>query len=193
MNHEIAEQLLFESEATLRLVDSLLDELQDIGSESHHGPAGMHALQLEPPLDQDDFSELPQLLTAAASQARAVLAALAQSRGVLDRTALAKLPAGGDEHLDTPSAIEVRGGLERALLLVDRLDAGNGPSPVQQLLREEILDMLEGVRAQEITEQQLNYASSVLRDTELQLSALVQRLSPRPGDVVRFPASSVRS
>src|SRR5690606_26491869 len=124
------------------------------------------------------FSELPELLTAAASQARAVLEALAQSRGVLDRTSLAKLPSGRDEHLDTPSAIEVRGGLERALLLIDRLDAENGPSPVQQLLREEILDMLQGVRAQEITEQQLNYASSVLRDTELQLSTLVQRLAP---------------
>ena len=48
MNPEIAEQLLYESEATLRLVDSLLDELQDDDPQLHFGFPGMQTLQLEP-------------------------------------------------------------------------------------------------------------------------------------------------
>ena len=60
-------------------------------------------------------------------------------------------------------------------LLVESLRETAPPSRTQ--LVDEILEMLEGVRAQEITEQQLNFASSVLRDTEIQLCALVQSLN----------------
>lgn len=193
MNPEIAEQLLYESEATLRLVDSLLDELQDAEPLLPEGSPGLHALQLEAALALEEISDLPDLLAAAAAQARAVLEALAQSRSVLERTALEKVPSGLDEERESPSAIEIRGGLERSLLLVDRIDAEGGASPVQQLLREEILDMIAGVRAQEITEQQLSYASSVLRDTESQLSVLLQRLSPRRSEVIPFPTTWAKS
>lgn len=186
MKPEIAEQLLYESEATLRLVDALLDELDHDEPILQDGHVGMHALQLDgDPLRTD--APVPDALEQAATQARAVLGALARSRGVLERTSLEKLPAGCDEERESPSAIEVRGGLERALLLVDRLEVESGASGVQRLLRDEILEMIEGVRAQEITEQQLNYASSVLRETETQLSALVQRLTPRRPGIIPFP------
>ena len=187
MKPEIAEQLLYESEATLRLVGSLLDELQEVESERHSDQFGMHALRLEEEHDRGELSDLTDLLSTAAAQARAVLAALARSRGVLEKTFLDQLPEGVEEHHEAPSAIDVRSGLERALLLVDRLEAEDGSTPVQRLLREEILETLHGVHTQEITEQQLTYASSVLRETELQLTALVQRLSPRRSEVIPFP------
>jgi hypothetical protein len=193
MKQEIAEQLLFESEATLRLVDSLLDELREVEPNRQTGQLGMHALQLAEEHDPEELADLTDLLAAAADQARAVLTALARSRGVLEKTFLEKLPHGQEEHREAPSAVEVRGGLERALLLVDRLEAEDGSTPVQRLLREEILEMLDGVRAQEITEQQLSYASSVLRETESQLSALVQRLSPPRAEVIAFPAGRLHS
>lgn len=193
MNPEIAEQLLYESEATLRLVDSLLDELRAAEPAFDAGTTGMHRLQLRPELSLEDFSDLPDRLATAAAQARALLEALARSRNVLERTSLEKLPRDREEYHEAPSAVEVRGGLERALLLVDRLDAERGAAPVQQLLRDEILDMLEGVRAQEVTEQQLSYAASVLRDTELQLSTLVQRLSPPRTEAIPFPGGWTNS
>lgn len=193
MKQEIAEQLLFESEATLRLVDSLLDELQELQPHLHDGHVGMHALQLDDEQVEPEEGDFPDRLSSAAGQARALLNALARSRSVLERTSLEKLPGGLDEARETPSAVEVRGGLERALLLVDRLEAESGGSAVQRLLRDEILEMIGGVRAQEITEQQLSYASSVLRETETQLSALVQRLVPPRADVIPFPLGRAAS
>ena len=193
MKPEVAEQLLYESEATLRLVDALLDELEDAEPYLHDGHVGMHALQVDGDAFGMQQAELPDLFSAAATQARALLTALARSRSVLERTSLENLQEGSDEVREIPSAVEIRGGLERALLLVDRLEAESGANGVQHLLREEILEMLQGVRAQEITEQQLSYASSVLRETESQLSALVQRLSPPRAEVIPFPAGRLHS
>lgn len=178
MNPRIAEQLLYDSEATLRLVDTLLDELQVMEPKLHEFRPG---LQLLTDSSLEELSDLPELLLMAAEQARAVLDSLAQSRGVLERTSLEKHDGVADERRELPSAFEIRGGLERALLLVDRLDGEPNPRLVRDLLREEILEMLDGVRSQEITEQQLTYASSVLRETESRLSALVQCLSVQPG------------
>ena len=88
------------------------------------------------------------------------------------------------------TAFEIRGGLERALLLVDRLEHEPDPQPVRDLLRQEILEMIEAIRAQEITEQQLTYASSVLNQTESGLSALLESLSPSR-QVIPFPGGWV--
>ena len=176
MNPRIAEQLLYDSEATLRLVDTLLDELQVMEPKAHafHGE-----LQLHTETSLEELSDLPDLLIAAAGQARAVLDGLAQSRDVLERTSREKLTGGTDEHREPPSAFEIRSGLERALLLVDRLEVeSTNPGPVRDLLRSEILEMLEGVRSQEITEQQLSYASSVLLDMDGRLAQLAQMLDP---------------
>lgn len=185
MNPRIAEQLLYDSEATLRLVDTLLDELQVMEPKLHafHGE-----LHLATETSLDELSDLPDLLLTAAGQARAVLDRLAQSRNVLERTSQGKLGGATDETGDAPSAFDIRGGLERALLLVDRLEDESNPEPVRDLLRDEILEMLHGVRSQEITEQQLTYASSVLRDTEARLAALLQCLCPRQ-PVIPFPGA----
>lgn len=191
MNPQLAEQLLYDSETTLRLVDSLLDELQVMEPELRLGRDGALEMGMDCGDLEADLSALPDLLVAAAAQARAVLDALERSRGVLERTTLEKHPSRCDERTEAPSALELRGGLERAILLVDRLDAENGPTPVRQLLREELLDMIEGVRAQEVTEHQLNYASSVLRETEAQLSTLVRGLSPRASSVIPFSTTGV--
>jgi hypothetical protein len=188
MNPQIAEQLLYESEATLRLVDTLLDELQVMEPHLSHVGRVAHGLRLEEETIEEP-SELPEQLESAANQARAVLDALAQSRDVLERISLDKRGGRSDELGEAPSAIEVREGLERVLLLVDRLDEEREPAAVRGLLRAEILEMLAGVRAQEITEQQLGFASSVLNDTQSRLSALVQCLSPRQGAVIQFPGS----
>lgn len=196
MKPEIAEQLLYESEATLRLVDALLDELEVAEPLLRDGPVGMHTLQLDAGPAAQEAAELPDLLSAAAAQARAVLSALTRSRGVLERAATSDADdarENPDEGRVAPTAVELRSGLERALLLVDRLEAESGPSGVKYLLRDEILEMLEGVRVQEITEQQLSYASSVLRETETQLSALVQRLSPPRSGVIPFPRGRAQS
>lgn len=188
MNAELAEQLLYESEATLRLVDSLLGELQDMESHLPAGVAGMHALQLGASDDVDPDEDIPALLSSASSEALELLEALRRGRSVLERTS-AEIRSRQDGPLEATAGRELRSGLERALLLVDRLESEQGASPVQSLLRDEILELLEGVRIQEITEQRLSYACSVLQETELRLAAIVQRLTPEPAKVVPFRAS----
>jgi hypothetical protein len=187
MNPRNAEQLLYDSEATLRLVDTLLDELQVMEPKLQQIQRGDDALHLEPELDEE---ELPELLEAAADQTRAVLKGLSQSRSVLERTSREKHRNGSDEDAEAPTAFEIRGGLERALLLVDRLEHEPDPQPVRDLLRQEILEMIEAIRAQEITEQQLTYASSVLNQTESGLAALLESLSPSR-NVIPFPGGWV--
>lgn len=186
MNPERAEQLLYESEATLRLVDSLLGELQDMESQLNESGLGKQALQLVPEAESDTEQEIPELLAEAAAEARALLETLTRSRLVFERTSQELHARNSEPRREVPTSVEIRGGLERALLLIDRLEGENDSPSLQKQLREEILDLLDGVVVQGITEQRLSYASSVLRDTETQLSNLVQRLSARPGLMLRF-------
>lgn len=121
MNPHIAEQLLYDSEATLRLVDTLLDELQVMEPEDSVHDGGP-ALQLHAFRGDDDVSQLPHLLLTAATRARTALGRLAR-----DRASAADHLSDGNElddgGTDLDATIEIREGLERALMLVDRLDA----------------------------------------------------------------------
>src|SRR5690606_16975278 len=148
-NAELPEQRLYESEATLRLVDSLLGELQDMESQLPAGVAGMHALQLGASDDLDPGEDFSALLSAASSEARELLEGLRRGRSVLERTS-AEIRSHQDGPVEPTTGRELRSGLERALLLVDRLESEQGASAVQSLLRDEILELLEGVRIQEI-------------------------------------------
>ena len=189
MNPEIAEQLLYESEATLRLVDSLLDELQDDDPQLHLGFPGMQTLQLEPDFASEDPDELPELLGAAAAQARALFESLSRSRRVLERTSLDRLAGSVGENGAARPPADLRGGLERALHLLDQMGSEGEAATVQQTLRSEVLQLLGSVPSQEVLEQQLSYAGSVLRDTELQLSSLLHRLTPARTRVIPFPTA----
>lgn len=193
MNPEIAEQLLYESEATLRLVDSLLDELQQDDPQLHLGFPGMQTLQLDFEAEPEDLSELTEIVSGAAGQARALLEALSRSRRVLERTSLEKLAdsIGHDgQALPPPDA---RGALERALLGLESADSVRSTDAGPASLRDDLEEALRGCRAQEVMEQQLSYAFSILRDAELQIAALIHRLTPRRTSVIPLPtASSLR-
>lgn len=175
MDSRAAEQLLYDSEATLRLVDSLLDELQGMEAEIAPAIGRLSALSIQMERVEDQEPDLPDLLLHARQEVCGVLDRLTQSRDVLERTMVEKLEPVRNQ--DPLCATDLRYRVERALELVVRLDEGNDPAFDRFRLRQELLHLLEHARAQEITEQQLSYVTSVLRDSESRLSVLSDELA----------------
>ena len=170
-------EALYDSAATLRLVDTVLDDLQFTPA-----PAAQMAL--------NGIAEIPQLLLRAYAEINSVLSSLRQSRDVLERTTVEKLQHTHQKLAEVTSATEVAAtdildGLDRALAMVDRLDgeavAGDteAAAGVRTELRDELFGLMGCLQFQDITSQQLSYAASVLHETEQRLQQLARVFDPQ--------------
>jgi hypothetical protein len=180
MSSRPADELFYDSEAMLRLVDRAIDELRvqpDVmqGASAHatHGGAAQ--------------ADLPHLLLRAYSEVSGVLSTLRRSRRVLERTTVEKAKhtdreAGRSSPGTELPARELRDALQRALTLAGALEAANGPSAgsadFHAELRDELAGALSCVQFEEITSQQLNYVSSVLFEAEDRIADLVRLFDP---------------
>ncbi len=177
--HTDAERL-YDFEATLRLVDNALDELQVLGGELGGG-------------ERDDLSRVDDGMDAEVSdltplrafrEVQEGLNSLRHSRAVLERTSEEKNAPRESESPDYPgvSATDALSGLDRALLLVDRFEAEQaGPADRARLfetIREEIRVAMTCLQVHDVTEQQLSYASSILLDMDGRLAQLANMLDP---------------
>jgi hypothetical protein len=177
--HTDAERL-YDFEATLRLVDNALDELQVLGGELGGG-------------ESEDFSPVADGMDAVVSdlaplrafrEVQEGLNSLRHSRAVLERTSEEKNPPRANEASRTTgvSATDALSGLDRALLLVDRFEADqSGPADRAKLfesIREEIRIAMTCLQVHDVTEQQLSYASSILLDMDVRLGQLAHMLDP---------------
>jgi hypothetical protein len=185
MSTRVAEELYYDSEATLRLVDTALDELRVM--EDHGRDAGRGPLLAQERRDSAaGCSELPDLVLRAYGEIQSGLESLRRSRDVLERTTMEKIHHMGDRIRAVNSATEVAAtdildGVDRALALVDRLDGmEDGPDrvTVRGELREELFEVMGCLQFQDITSQQLTYASSVLYEMESRLANLAQIFDP---------------
>jgi hypothetical protein len=152
--------MLYDSEATLRLLDGVLEELQVTG------PA-------EAPSE-------PRLRVLPGGAGADVLAAPRTSRGerrtadrLLEPSTLQQFHQVNEKLREVSEATAVangdlRDGLDRSLALVERLDgpAVADAAELRARLREEILGMIGSLQIQEITCQQLRFASSVIAQIE---------------------------
>ena len=168
--HTDAERL-YDFEATLRLVDNALDELQVLGGEL--GGGERDALSLVDDGTDAAVSDLTPLR--AFREVQEGLNSLRHSRAVLERTA-------EEKHAPRESATDALSGLDRALLLVDRFEAEQaGPEDRARLfesIREEIRVAMTCLQVHDVTEQQLSYASSILLDMDGRLAQLANMLDP---------------
>src|SRR5690349_1589732 len=95
MTTKPANDVLYDSEAALRLVDSALSELRGISpgaleeGEGHDGAAGAQLAVAED--DSGALAALPRMLLKAYSEIISVLECLKQSRGMLERTTVERL------------------------------------------------------------------------------------------------------
>jgi hypothetical protein len=179
-------QVLYETEAALRLVDRGLDGLRD---ERPDAP---------PAFLEGGLAELPAILERANAQILGVLARLRESRAAIETTALEKLASTHEKIKEVTSATEdaainIMDACDRATQMVDELDAIDAePAPdrarageVRGTLRDELFMMMGALQFQDITSQQLAHASAVLVDMEARLIDIA-RLFDTKVDVSSF-------
>lgn len=141
--------------------------------------------------DQDptpERTELPPVLCHAYREISAMLRILRNSRDTLEQATTEKLHLTSAKLEEVSSATEVAAtgmldGLDRALGLVDELDeldaSGNArAAETRSRLRDELFQSINHLQFQDITTQQLNYASNVLLDIEHRLAEIVKNLDP---------------
>ena len=167
MTTQIDAERLYDYEATLRLVDSALDELQVLGVEL--GGEGFQGLSLEGEVEVSDLTSLRVY-----REVQEGLHSLRHGRSILERTST--------ESPGAPAvpASDALTGLDRALLLMERFEKeGNGDREALFTgIREEIRGAIGSLRAQDVTEQQLSYAASILLDMDGRLAQLTHMLDP---------------
>jgi hypothetical protein len=192
-----AMELLYDSEATLRLVDHELEELREFTTEpepsaaadpSEHAPVGALAM-------------VPVILQRANAEIASVMQSLRQCRSQLEGATTDKLQITHEKLREVTSATEVAAtdildGLDRAHGLIDEMDAeaeANGGSPrgreLRDRMRDEIFRITGHLQFQDITTQQLSYASSVLVEMEARLAEIARLFDPRRYGAPELPPS----
>jgi len=179
---KVSEALLSESEATLRLVDTLLNELrsaEEAGmTEDGEIPGVPEGLSRQ---GSGALATLSEVLTRAYNEIMSALDALKSSREVLKQATAERVHRTEAKLREVSSATELAAtdmlnGLDRALKLVDRLDAaserGEDSAAIRNELREEIFRLISCLQFQDITSQQLSYASSMLLDVARRLQVV---------------------
>jgi chemotaxis regulatin CheY-phosphate phosphatase CheZ len=175
MTAKPASELLYDSEAALRLVDSAIKDLGELAGEPDQSSGGLLTLS--------------ELLTRAHEEIPRVLASLRQTRAVFERAAVDKLKRTHDKLREVSNATEsaatdILDGLERAIAHVNELDTlssrdgGARSTAVRAALREELFALVGHLQFEDITAQQLEHASLMLTETEERLSHLLQAFDP---------------
>lgn len=177
--------VLGDSESTLRQVSSALSGLWD-GAEvdtitDSQDTDALGALATEP----SDLAELLASIGRAYGEIVEVISSLQQSRGILEDAAMDRLKNTNEKLKEVSTATEmaatgIMDGIDRALAMVGNLDQMAATSEkddstaVRRNLEEELHGILTLLQFQDITAQQLGYASGVLTDIEHRLVSIAQ-------------------
>ncbi len=189
-------ELLYDSDTMLRLVDAAIDDLGvDPRAPAAHDDAierGDASFDPSREAMAARLVALSQLLGESYASIVHILSTLRRGRGTIEHVAPERLvPAHAklQEATNTTevAATDILDNIESALSLVDRLDAAaacashEDAAAVRDDLRNTLFDAMYHLQFQDITQQQLNFASSVLVDTELRLAQIAGALEPVAG------------
>jgi len=193
--------LLKDSEATLREVAGILSDLGADGGQPGEGPGEVAPDPVSTMMrNLPALEEVASLFFRTYREIVSVMESIRTGRGILHRAALERVQRTHQKIDEVSSATEVAAsgmldGLDRALSLVDEMVPGGtpgetgdavpavaaatpAPSPkcraIQDQLREELHSMISILQFQDITAQQLSYASGVLKDVEDRLASLME-------------------
>jgi hypothetical protein len=168
--------VLFDSQATLRQVESVLS-----GLGSRLGPEVDRDERVERVVStlesrRSGLKDLVSVLVTTYMEITSVIEALRQSRGLLEQAAMDRLQSTHEKLNEVSTATELAttgmlDSLDRSLVLVDQLEQTSGadaPSGAQlrERLRDELHAMINLLQFQDITAQQLGCANGVLLDIE---------------------------
>ncbi len=200
MNPKPNSDLLYDSEAALRLVDRAMEDFRDESpSLRPHIGASIGAsisarigdAERGNPSAAVDCLAVSELLANGYSAILEVLNSLRQSRHLLERATVERISHTHDKLREVSRATEVAvtdilNGLDRANCVVDELEtyaatSGEPDAQGQTLrgtLRDELFALMGHMQFQDIASQQLAYASAVLSDMESRLDHVVRLLDP---------------
>ncbi len=165
--------VLGDTQATLRQVEGVLGDFDGAGDRLEDVDRVMDSIEARPA----GLKELVGTLVKTYSEIMGVIDNLRKSRGLLEEAAMQRLKSTHEKLAEVSSATEVAAtgmldGLDRALVLVDDLEAASATSDSEESaghrdeLREELHTLMNLLQFQDITSQQLGYASTVLQDIE---------------------------
>ena len=178
------DEVLMDSEATLRQVRSVLE---DLGTDAQEDFAEVDQVVSGLEERPTSLQDLMSILSRTYSEIVEVIDSLRKSRGLLEQAAMERLQRTHAKLAEVTSATEMAAtgmldGLDRALVLVDHLESGDeaGGDVVEDRgerwgeLREELHQLMNLLQFQDITSQQLGYASGVLQDIEDRMMRLAK-------------------
>ena len=198
--NRVPNDVLSDSEAALRMMDAILEELQggkdrDEAALDHAVGQVMQRLEAVTPGSPD----LAALVMHVYLDVIETLRILRRTRSALERATVEQVQATQQKLREVSSTTELAAtdmldGLDRAIAMVDRLEAlaadrqdDEESKNVRAELREELYRLIVVLQFQDIAAQQLSYASSVLRNVEQRLERVVGLLDE--ADLVSSPDS----
>src|SRR5690606_3713927 len=177
--NRVPNDVLSDSEAALRMMDAILEELQggkdrDEAARDHAVGQVMQRLEAVPPGSPD----LAALVMHVYLDVIETLRILRRTRSALERTTVEQVQATQEKLREVSSTTEIAAtdmldGLDRAIGMIDQLDAvvaeGKDEAEAARIrgdLREELYRLIVVLQFQDIAAQQLSHAASVLRNVE---------------------------
>jgi len=181
MSRQRTNELLYDSAAALRLLEHELGELRE--GENDVPDATPPAAPAPGAGGAATLADLSANLQRANAEITGVLASMKASRTALEQGTVQRLQHTNEKLREVTSTTEVAAtdildALERALGLVDEMDqadvdgARDRGTALRAGLREELFGMMSSMQFQDITAQQISYASSTLTDMETRLTQI---------------------
>ncbi len=199
------EEVLYDSEAALRLVDAEVARLKAQDGVSEETAPVQELVQSLQHFDKKPaIVLLPSILSKATEEIRTLLDSLRASRSAIESATVSRLATTHDKLKQVTNATEVAAtdildGLDRAQALIDQMDAAEGDveasRALRNALRDELFTATTHLQFQDITTQQLNHAAKVLVEMEERLAEVARVIDPTgngftPDDDRRAPDES---
>jgi len=179
------QELLYDSEASLRLVDHAIEELSASGAElDGEAQRVLQHVMAQP----GGIAVLSETLLRAYAETAALVARFRDSAGTLDTSGIDKLQQMRGRLHEVSSATEtattdILDGLGRAVELVEKFDTATTLPDAQRhemaaSLREELSGLSNHLQFQDITSQQLVHIAALLGDMRTRLSEVAAIFGP---------------
>jgi hypothetical protein len=174
------EELLYDSEASLRLVDHAIEELSSSGTDlDHDARAFLEHVMSQP----GGFAELSRTLLRAYAETAGIASRLRESCGMADNGNLDRLQQMHGRLREVSSATEtaatdILDGLGRTVDLIEQLDVATSLADADRhrmlaSVRDELSGVMNHLQFQDITSQQLGHISSLLADMRGRINQIV--------------------